>query len=107
MQLDEFYDYKNLLMKTLCSNPEIVRLVTDSKEAPVPHYDLAYTQLFPFEFIPDTVGEGMTFICFDVDIDKVYSAIKDKAVGRWPVEIAGLKASEADLDKLYTYIKEA
>ena len=42
-----------------------------------------------------------------VDIDKVYSAIKDKAVGRWPVEIAGLKASEADLDKLYTYIKEA
>lgn len=72
MQLDEFYDYKNLLMKTLCSNPEIVRLVTDSKEAPVPHYDLAYRQLFPFEFIPDTVGEGMTFICFDVDIDRVY-----------------------------------
>lgn len=76
MQLDEFFDYKNELMKRLCCNPKIVRLVTDSDEAPVPNYDLAYTQIFPFEHIPEIVDDGKTFICFDVDIasviDKTY-----------------------------------
>ena len=71
MYLDEFFDYKNELMKTLCSNKDIVRLVTDSKDAPVPNYDLAYSQIFPFEFVPETVDDGMTFICFDVDIPEV------------------------------------
>ena len=71
MLLDEFFDYKNELMKTLCSNERVVRLVTDSKEAPVPNYDLRYTQIFPFEFVPETVEEGQTFICFDVDIAEV------------------------------------
>jgi hypothetical protein len=76
MFLDEFFDYKNELMKTLCSNKEIVRLVTDSSSAPVPNYDLAYSQIFPYEYIPDVVETGKTFICFDVDIasvaDKTY-----------------------------------
>lgn len=71
MFLDEFFDYKNGVMKTLCSNPEIVRLITDSSKAPVPNYDLAYTQIYPFEYIPETVDEGQTFICFDVDIAEV------------------------------------
>ena len=71
MFLDEFFDYKNEVMKTLCSNPEIVRLITDSSKAPVPNYDLAYTQIYPFEYIPETVDEGQTFICFDVDIAEV------------------------------------
>lgn len=71
MLLDEFFDYKNEVMKTLCCNSEIVRLITDSTKAPVPNYDLAYTQVYPFEFIPETVDEGQTFICFDVDIAEV------------------------------------
>lgn len=71
MYLDEFFDYKNKLMKTLCNNKEIVRLVTDSSSAAVPNKDLPYTQIFPFEFIPETIDDGMTFICFDVDIAEV------------------------------------
>lgn len=42
-----------------------------------------------------------------VDVDKVYSAIKEKASGKWPVEISNFKMNEADFDKLYQYIKEA
>lgn len=72
MQLDEFFDYKNKLMETLCCNKDIVRLVTDSGKAPVPNYELEYTQIYPFEYIPDTVDDGRTFICFDVDIAQVY-----------------------------------
>ncbi len=71
MMLDEFFNYKNELMKTLCCNKEIVYLVTDSKDAPAPNYNLAYSQIYPFEYIPETVDEGKTFICFDVDIADV------------------------------------
>jgi len=71
MLLNEFFDYKNELMKTLCCNEEIVRLVTDSSSAPAPNYDLAYKQIYPYEFIPETVDDGKTFICFDVDIADV------------------------------------
>ena len=73
MYLDELFDYKNLLMKTLCENEAIVRLITDSSSAPVPDYDLPYTQIYPFEFVPETVSEGTTFVCFDVDIMDVYN----------------------------------
>lgn len=71
MLLDEFFDYKNKLMEILCSNKEIVKLVTDSESAPVPNFSLAYSQIFPYEFVPETVDDGRTFICFDVDIAEV------------------------------------
>lgn len=71
MNLHEFFDYKNQLMKELCKNRNIVKLVTDKQDAVVPNHTLAYSQIFPFEFIPDTVNDGQTFICFDVDIADV------------------------------------
>ena len=79
MLLNEFFDYKNKLMETLCRNENIVRLVTDSKDAPVPNYTLAYNRIFPFEFVPDTVDDGDTFICFDVDIARVSDKVYYKA----------------------------
>ena len=42
-----------------------------------------------------------------VDVDKLYSTLKVKAQGKWPIEISGLKMSETDMDKLYQYIKGA
>ena len=71
MYLDEFFDYKNELMKTLCCNDKIVKLITDSDDATTPNHSLAYTQIYPFEFVPETVDDGKTFICFDVDIAEV------------------------------------
>lgn len=85
MDLVEFYDYKNLLMKDLCSNETIVKLVTGNPEAAVPNHKLAYTQLYPFEFIPETVSEAKTFICFDVDITSVPNkTIYIPALYIWP-----------------------
>lgn len=68
MYLEEFYDYKNLLMKEICSDPKIVKLVTGNENASVPNHGLPYTQVFPYEYIPETVDDGKTFICLDVDI---------------------------------------
>ena len=71
VHLEEFFDYKNEAVKTFCHNENIVRLITDSKEAPVPNYDLAYKQIFPYEYVPDTVDDGKVFLCLDVDIVEV------------------------------------
>lgn len=71
MELSEFFGYKNQLMKDLCCNKQIVALVTDNPDSSVPNHTLAYSQIFPYEFIPETVDNGQTFICFDVDIADV------------------------------------
>lgn len=69
MQLQEFFDYKNQLMGDLLTNEEIVRLLDDD----IAFEDagsLAYENVFPCEYVPETVQDGKTFICFDVDIQK-------------------------------------
>lgn len=69
MQLEELYDYKNQLMKDLLTNSSIVNLINPDIEMSESH-KLAYNQVFPYEYVPDTVEVGNTFICFDVDIQK-------------------------------------
>lgn len=71
MELNEFFDYKNKLMEDICSNAEIVKLITDNNDSPVPNKNLPYSRVFPYEFVPETVDDGQTFICFDVDIADV------------------------------------
>lgn len=68
MRLEEFYDYKNRLMHDLCTNENIVKLVTGNDDPDVPNHQLPYTQIFPFEYVPETENDSRTFICFDVDI---------------------------------------
>lgn len=70
MQLEDFFNYKNKLMEDLLTNESIVHLINPD----VPMEDsasLAYTQVFPLEYIPETVQGGATYICFDVDIQGV------------------------------------
>ena len=69
MQLNEFYDYKNQLMGDILTNEKIVSMIDeeiDFKKANT----LAYTKVFPYEYIPETVQHGATYICFDVDIQR-------------------------------------
>lgn len=69
MQLSEFFDYKNKLMEDLLTNKNIVNLLDSNVELD-DAYKLAYSQVFPYEYIPETVEEAKTFICFDVDIQE-------------------------------------
>jgi hypothetical protein len=41
------------------------------------------------------------------DIDRIMQLLKPAADGKWPIEMFGFTFTEADLDKLYRYIKEA
>lgn len=70
MYLEEFFNYKNQIIGDMLKNKEIVRLMDDdlqTKEAG----KLVYTQVFPYEYIPETVEHGQTFICVDVDISRM------------------------------------
>lgn len=70
MQLEEFYDYKNQLMNDLLTNLDIVRLLDDNFQPTDKPENLVYSQVFPYEYIPDTIEHGQTFICCDVDIQR-------------------------------------
>ena len=54
-------------MQDLLTNEKIVKLIdrdVSLEDAP----SLAYKKVFPYEYIPDTVNNGDTFVCFDVDV---------------------------------------
>lgn len=69
MQLAEFYDYKNQLMGDILTNERIVHILNKDIDM-CDAASLAYSQVFPYEYIPDTIEHGKSFICFDVDIQK-------------------------------------
>lgn len=70
MQLADFYDYKNRLMEDILTTPSIVSLITDDPAFRTDPRLLTYSQVFPFEYIPETVEHSKTFVCFDVDVQK-------------------------------------
>ncbi len=70
MYLEEFYDYKNQLVSDIISNPEIVRLLNDNDEVLTSPEELIYTQIFPYEYVPETIEHGQTFVCCDVDVQR-------------------------------------
>ena len=43
----------------------------------------------------------------NVDVDLLYRTFKEKAQGKWPIDLLRFKFPEGDLDKLYRTIKEA
>lgn len=40
----------------------------------------------------------------NVDVDRLFQEFRDKARGKWPIEMAGFKFYEDDIDKLYRYL---
>ena len=57
-------------MKDLLTNESIVSLIQRDTTVETAE-SLAYTQVFPYEYLPETVDKGQTFICFDVDVSGV------------------------------------
>lgn len=70
MYLEEFYDYKNQLINDLLTNQDIITLLRDDLDGEKSPEEYVFTQVFPYEYIPDTLQHGYTFICCDVDVQK-------------------------------------
>lgn len=73
MQLDEFFDYKNQLMDDLLTSKQIVKLLSDDCKTIHKPDSLVYSQVFPYEYVPETVTRGQTFICCEVEIQRTSS----------------------------------
>ena len=58
-------------MEDLLTTESIVRLLDEDINMQDTR-ELAYTRVFPYEYIPQTIQEGKTFICFDIDIQKAF-----------------------------------
>lgn len=71
MYLDELFGYKNRLMDDLLTSESIVRLI-DENVSIEDAGSLMYKRVFPYEYVPETVEDGKTFICCDVDLLEVY-----------------------------------
>lgn len=69
MLLNDVYDYKNQLIEDMMTDEEIVNLIrpgTSLEDAK----DLIYTQVFPFDYVPDTTEEAKTYVCCEVNVKK-------------------------------------
>ena len=66
-QLEEFFEYKNKLMGKILTDETLVKLINEDATLETAE-KLAYTQVFPAHYIPETTHDGSTFVCFDVDI---------------------------------------
>lgn len=79
MNLSDFFDYKNQIMGDMLTVPEIVGLITEQDQFGDDIYtvenakELIYKQVFPFEYVPETVHDGSTFVCVDVDVESAPS----------------------------------
>lgn len=70
MQLEEFYRYKNQLIYDLVTNRDIVSLLERPGETVDDPASMIYSQVYPYEYVPDTIEDAKTFICCDVDIEE-------------------------------------
>ena len=69
--LEEITDYRAEIMKVLCSDREIVELLTDKKDRNIPDRNLMYTQIFPYAYTPETTQKATTYICFRLTVPRV------------------------------------
>ena len=76
MQLEDFYDYKNKFMEHILTNEKIVSLLSEKDEDGNDIYtlensrELMYKQVFPFLYVPETIHDGCTYVCCDVDVQE-------------------------------------
>lgn len=70
--LEEFTTYKQTLMQAICTNDNIIKLLkkpTDPET--LTGRDLRYKRIFPYNYVPLTVENATTFICFAVTAPNV------------------------------------
>lgn len=71
MLLHELTEYRQKVMKALCSDQTIVDLINDASGSTCPDRSLMYSRVFPYAYTPDTTKETNTYVCFRVYVPTV------------------------------------
>lgn len=83
MYLEELSKYKIEIMKRLCLNSKIQTLIL-LYESQNQGKEMMYRYIFPYAFVPDTVASSNTFICFDLEVQRVENrTFKDINIMFW------------------------
>lgn len=65
--LEEFTEYKQTLMKAICTSSSIIDLLRLDKDDPsMTGKDMRYLRIFPYNYVPLTTEEATTYVCFTV-----------------------------------------
>lgn len=70
--LEEFTTYKQTLMEAICTSPTIVNLLKkETDKSNITGRDMRYDRIFPYNYVPLTIENATTFICFTVTAPNV------------------------------------
>ena len=70
--LEEFTEYKQTLMKAICTSDRIVELLKlNTDPVGIQWRDMRYKRIFPYNYVPYTIETAQTFICFTVTAPNV------------------------------------
>ncbi len=58
MDLQELFDYKNRCVRDILTNERIVALLHDDQSPVMAAEDYVYRQVFPYEYIPETIEQA-------------------------------------------------
>lgn len=70
--LKKVSEYRSNIMRMLCSDKDIVRLVSDKKSSTIPDKSLIYKNIYPYAYVPNTNTGAETFICFCFNFGNIY-----------------------------------
>ena len=72
---NDLNQYEQILMRELCSDTNIVSILTNTESPVVPQKSLAYKNVFPFAYIPYTNQEANTFITFTIIVPRIENSL--------------------------------
>lgn len=83
--LKDMGSYKNTLLSALINSDDICELLFNKKPYDEDDVEnLIYTQIFPYLYIDETQTEVMTYLCFEVDMQRIPTGtVKDMKLIIW------------------------
>lgn len=69
--LRELREFRSRINEKLCSDQEIVDLINDKPNSPIPDRGLMYKRIYPYAYTPDAVKDTSTFICHRIYVPDV------------------------------------
>lgn len=74
--LEEFTEYKNTLMRAICTSDVIVDLLKLETDKPgITGRDMRYDRIFPYNYVPLVTQNAKTFVCFVVTAPNVRDGV--------------------------------
>ena len=69
--MQKLKQYRSNIMKTICSDQDIVDLINETSGSTVPDRSLIYKNVFPYAYTPDKTTDTNTYVCFRIYVPEI------------------------------------